>query len=112
MIDIWIRNKLAQHLFLSMDMTLHANELDHLAKLSKLHLSPAEKEQFTQSLDQIIGFLGQLDQIKTEKNLNSDDGEKLRTFEDGMSFPDPKTLFGNSKHHKGDFIVVKTSLKA
>jgi len=46
---------------------LTEKEIEHLAKLSKLNLTPQEKESFQKGLDNIVEFLGQLNSIDTSK---------------------------------------------
>lgn len=46
---------------------LTEKEVEHLAKLSKLNLTPQEKESFQKGLDNIVEFLGQLSSIDTSK---------------------------------------------
>ncbi|MBQ9553572.1 aspartyl/glutamyl-tRNA amidotransferase subunit C [bacterium] len=43
-------------------MSISEQELEHLAKLSKLKLSPEEKKKYLNNMDSIIQFL---DQLKT-----------------------------------------------
>jgi len=87
-------------------MSITEKELDHLATLSKLKLTPEEKEKFLWNMDSIINFL---DALKVSSTTNYNEWEKLRSFKDGASFEDPKKLLKNSIHQKGSLIWVKTS---
>ena len=61
-------------------MSISEQELEHLAKLSKLKLSPEEKKKYLNNMDSIIQFL---DQLKTpEWEITITDEEKLRCFSD------------------------------
>lgn len=93
-------------------MTLTEKELDHLAKLSKLNLKPEEKEKFQKGLESIVDFLGQLNEIDTSESEEIEEESKITPFTQQEKFDDPKALIKNSAHQKGDFIAVKTSLKA
>ena len=46
---------------------LTEKEIEHLAKLSKLNLTPQEKESFQNGLLNIFYFLGELSSIDTSK---------------------------------------------
>jgi len=87
-------------------MSITREELEHLAKLSKLKLTEEEKEKYLNNMDSIIQFL---DQLKTPEDVELLDEEKLRCFSDGESFENSKKLLENSAHKKWDFIGVKTS---
>jgi len=41
-------------------------EVDHIAKLSRLDLSAEEEERFSEQLSSILGYVDQLSEIKTE----------------------------------------------
>lgn len=47
---------------------LSEQELDHLAKLAKLKLSPEEKQKFLGNMEAIINFLGQLENVEESSN--------------------------------------------
>ncbi len=89
---------------------LTEKEIEHLAKLSKLNLTPQEKESFQKGLDNIVEFLGQLSSIDTSKVKETWEESPMHCFTKEEDFENPKALLSNSKHQKGDFIGVKTSL--
>lgn len=92
-------------------MKLTDKELTHLAKLSKLNLTVNEQEKFQKWLQSIVDFLGQLNEINVSDGEGLDEERKIEVFADQESFAEPEKLIANSKHKKGDFISVKTSLK-
>jgi len=92
-------------------MKLTDKELTHLAKLSKLNLTVDEQEKFQKWLQSIVDFLGQLNEIETSEVEGFDEERKIEVFADQESFTEPELLIANSRHKKGDFISVKTSLK-
>ena len=58
-------------------MSITEKELEHLAVLSKLKLSPEEKKKFLNNMDSIINFL---DQLKTSHVNTTTEEQKLRCF--------------------------------
>ena len=58
-------------------MSITEKELEHLAVLSKLKLSPEEKKKFLNNMDSIINFL---DQLKTTHVNTTTEEQKLRCF--------------------------------
>lgn len=92
-------------------MKLTDKELTHLAKLSKLNLTLDEQEKFQKWLQSIVDFLGQLNEIETSEGEDLHEERKIEVFADQESFAEPELLIANSRHKKGDFISVKTSLK-
>jgi aspartyl/glutamyl-tRNA(Asn/Gln) amidotransferase C subunit len=58
-------------------MSITEKELEHLAVLSKLKLSPEEKKKFLNNMDSIINFL---DQLKTSHVNTATEEQKLRCF--------------------------------
>lgn len=90
-------------------MLLSEQELEHLAKLAKLKLSPQEKQKFLENIGAIIDFLGQLENVE---DLPNEEEEQVQCFSEIESFENPRSLLKNSQHQKSDFISVKTSLTA
>ena len=87
-------------------MSITEKELEHLAVLSKLKLSPEEKKKFLNNMDSIINFLNQL---KTTHVNTTTEEQKLRCFSEWSNFSAPKKLLENSTHQKWSLIGVKTS---
>ena len=46
---------------------LSVEEIEHIAKLSRLELSPKEKELYAEQLSSVLDYVGQLQEIETEK---------------------------------------------
>ena len=46
-------------------LSLTIKEIEHVARLARLELSAAEKEEFTGQLNEILNFVEQLNQIDT-----------------------------------------------
>lgn len=84
-------------------------QLQHLSKLSKTPLPLGKEEQMLQQIDQIIDFLDQLPEPKSEKDINPEN--KLHPFSETKTFNDADSLLKNSKHPlKNNSITIKTSL--
>lgn len=47
-------------------MTLTPEEVEHIAKLARLELPPAEKDAFTRQLSSILDYVGALGSVETE----------------------------------------------
>lgn len=45
---------------------LSISEVEHIADLSKLELSPAEKEKFAGQLSSVLSYVSQLNEVKTD----------------------------------------------
>lgn len=87
-------------------MSITEKELDHLATLSKLKLTPEEKEKFLGNMDSIINFL---DALKVSKKSDYNEWKKLNCFTSWETFENSKKLLENSSHQKWSLIGVKTS---
>ena len=46
-------------------MSVRIEEVEHIARLAMLSLSPREKEKFTRQLNLILEYMAQLDQVDT-----------------------------------------------
>ena len=89
-------------------MKLDSTQLQHLAKLSKLHLTPDEERTFLGNMD----FLSRLPaEEASESDISSEAG--VRLFEELVEYSDPESLFHNVKHEMvNDAISIRTSLSA
>jgi aspartyl/glutamyl-tRNA(Asn/Gln) amidotransferase C subunit len=59
-------------------MKVSKEELEHLAKLSKIKLTEEEKVKYQENMEDIIGFL---DQLKVDEKEDLGNQEKLSCFE-------------------------------
>ena len=91
-------------------MKLDSTQLQHLAKLSKLHLTPDEEKTFLGNMDEILDFLSRLPaEEASESDISSEAG--VRLFEEQVEYPEPESLFHNVKHEMvNDAISIRTSL--
>ena len=93
-------------------MRLDSTQLQHLAKLSKLHLTWDEERTFLGNMDEILDFLSRLPaEEASESDISSEAG--VRLFEEQVEYSEPESLFHNVKHEMvNDAISIRTSLSA
>lgn len=91
---------------------LSDKQFDHLQQLANIKLSPEEQVKLVAQLDNIIEFIGQLDQVKISSVKKNNTAEfPLRTVSGVREFPDAKKLLDNVKHPLiNNSIVIKSSL--
>lgn len=90
---------------------LSVNDIQHLAKLSALALTPEETERYTKQFEETLEYVENMSQldtttVPTAKHMS---GQKNVYFEDGIKnerllSPDEATV--NSKKHKSGYFVV------
>ncbi|MCX6822651.1 MAG: hypothetical protein NTX91_01455 [candidate division SR1 bacterium] len=87
-------------------------EFLRLQQLANIKLSPEEQVKLGTQLDNIIQFIGQLDQINISSPKKNKKAElTLRTIAGVREFPDTKKLLDNVKHPlKNNSIVIKSAL--
>ena len=92
---------------------LSDKEFLRLQQLANIKLSPEEQVKLGTQLDNIIKFIGQLDQIKISSTpkKNKKSGLTLRTIAWVHEFPDTAKLLNNVKHPLvNNSIVIKSAL--
>ena len=91
---------------------LSDKEFLRLQQLANIRLSPEEQVKLGTQLDNIIQFIGQLDQIKISPKKKTKQTElSLRTIAWVHEFPDAKKLLDNVKHPlKNNSIIIKSAL--
>jgi Asp-tRNA(Asn)/Glu-tRNA(Gln) amidotransferase C subunit len=90
---------------------LDKKELHHLQKLACIRLTADEEKKLWKQLENIIQFLGQLDQIKIGKMADKKWELTLRTISGVKKFPHPEKLLKNVKHPiVNNSIVIKSVL--
>ena len=91
-------------------MSISIEQIEHLAKLSKLALTPEEKQKYSQQLGSILTFLDTLT-LEEKKEKKSDLEHSVNLFLEEQDYSDPKSLLQNTKHPLlQNAIAVKTSL--
>lgn len=90
---------------------LNNDEFLRLQKLACIQLNPEEEAKLWKQLDNIIQFLGQLDQIKVSAKAKKISELTLRTISGVREFPDAKKLLDNVQHPiVNNSIVIKSVL--
>jgi aspartyl-tRNA(Asn)/glutamyl-tRNA(Gln) amidotransferase subunit C len=86
-------------------------DVEHVAKLAKLNLTPDEVEKFKAQLSDILGYINKLNEVNTDDVeptsqttglVNVTRKDKLRK-EVGLT--QKQTLSGTKKSHNGYFVV-------
>ena len=91
-------------------MAISIEQIEHLAKLSKLALTPEEKQKYSQQLGSILTFLDTLT-LEEKKEKKSDLEHSVNLFLEEQDYSDPQSLLQNTKHPLfQNTIAIKTSL--
>lgn len=91
---------------------LSKDEILHLAKLAKLHLSEKEMEKYQSQLGETIEYIKNLDELDTSKTVPTNSVVDLKniTFEDGKKAErtlSVKEVLSNSKKNKEQMFEVE-----
>lgn len=90
---------------------LEPKEFNRLQQLANIKLSPDEQAKLGKQLDNIIQFIGQLDQMKISSTKHNISGLSLRTIAWVHISPDAEDLLRNVRHPLANrSIVIKSSL--
>ncbi|MDP3986303.1 MAG: Asp-tRNA(Asn)/Glu-tRNA(Gln) amidotransferase subunit GatC [Candidatus Veblenbacteria bacterium] len=87
-------------------MGLTAQEVEHLARLARLELTPAEVEKFSQQLAGVLDYVAKL------QSLTSEGGASLETLavewrvDEVRSWPEAAELIKEAPVHTGTHIEV------
>lgn len=79
------------------------NDIQYVAKLSKISIEETDMEKYSKKLEEIISYLGKLDEIKSEDLVDSDkfvDASELRDDDPVKFDADPI----NTKYRKDGYI--------
>ena len=91
-------------------MSISIEQIEHLAKLSKLALTPEGKQKYSQQLGNILTFLDTLT-LEEKKEKKSDLEHSVDLFLEEQDYSDPQSLLQNTKHPLlQNAIAIKTSL--
>ena len=90
---------------------LTVKELEHLATLSRIELSDADKQSLIKEFDSILGYVDQLKKVKVDmdeagrvgavKNVTRPD------IAESVSDADRERLLAEFPHREGDYVAVK-----
>lgn len=90
-------------------MKLTREEVQQVAVLARLQLNPDEEERFREQLDQILEYVGKLNQLDTSGIEPFSHGEDIATplREDIVTNqPNPEGLLANAPARVNDFFQV------
>lgn len=98
------------------DKTISFREVKHTADLARLPLKKHEIKKFESQLSNIFDYVGQIDEMKTEKTLKTSQVSEAKNIfrEDKIDatriFSQEEAL-GNAKRKMNGFFVVKAILE-
>lgn len=85
-------------------------DIEKLAKLSRIAITDEEKAQFGKEIESILGYVGEIQEVS--KNIESKPNLDIKNVvrEDVVVDTDPKNLIESAPESQGDFITVKKIL--
>ncbi|MFC5450046.1 Asp-tRNA(Asn)/Glu-tRNA(Gln) amidotransferase subunit GatC [Paenibacillus aestuarii] len=90
-------------------MSITKSDVEHVAKLARLELSDAEKEQFTEQLNAILKYAEQLDALNTDDVAPTSHAmpmvNVMREDVAGPSLPIDKVMLNAPDEEDGQFKV-------
>jgi aspartyl-tRNA(Asn)/glutamyl-tRNA(Gln) amidotransferase subunit C len=90
-------------------MKITPEEVSHVADLARLHLSPAEVEEMTRHLDDILTYVAKLNELDTEDVKPTTHAISIvNAFRDDEVKPslDREKSLANGPHQNGEAFVV------
>jgi aspartyl-tRNA(Asn)/glutamyl-tRNA(Gln) amidotransferase subunit C len=90
-------------------MAITRDEVWHVARLSRLALSPAEADTLGEQLANILGYIKQLDRLDTSGVVPTSHAVEMGTpFRDDSVHPfgDKEAILANAPDRDGDFFRV------
>ncbi|MFA5069883.1 MAG: Asp-tRNA(Asn)/Glu-tRNA(Gln) amidotransferase subunit GatC [Patescibacteria group bacterium] len=95
-------------------MIISKKEVAHTAALSRLKLSEKEIEKFSRELTAILGYIGKLKELDTDKveaGLKASGWENKVRPDKVLAFKDEKKILKNAPKTSTNFIEVKGVFK-
>jgi aspartyl-tRNA(Asn)/glutamyl-tRNA(Gln) amidotransferase subunit C len=90
-------------------MKLTREQVQHVALLARLRLTPAEEAELTEQLDRILAYMEKLNELDTTNVAPfSHSAEEVNAVRDDVvtSRPDPGELLANAPDRDGSFFKV------
>lgn len=90
-------------------MKLTREQVQHIALLARLRLTPAEEATFTAQLDRILAYMEKLNELETANVLpfsQAIDGANALREDAVTNQPDPESLLANAPERDGTFFKV------
>lgn len=86
-------------------------ELEHLANLSRIELTDADKKSLLKEFDSILGYVDQLKKVKVDMDAAGRVGAVKNVMRDDVAKPvsaeDRERLLREAPQREGDFVMVK-----
>ena len=86
-------------------------ELEHIAKLSRIELTDADKSSLIKEFDSILGYVDQLKKVEVSLDAADRVGAVKNVMREdvavSVSDADREGLLDEAPHREGDFIAVK-----
>jgi aspartyl-tRNA(Asn)/glutamyl-tRNA(Gln) amidotransferase subunit C len=95
-------------------MALTKDTVEHVARLARLELSEAEKEEFTLQLNEILTFVEELNQLDTtgiEPTAHAIPVNNVFRPDQVQPSLDPELVLANAPDRIGDFFKVPKTLE-
>lgn len=95
-------------------MSLTKSEVEHVARLARLALTEAEKEEFTGQLNEILGFVEKLNEVDTsgiEPTAHAIPIHNVFRADEAKPSMDPEKVLANAPDRTGDFFKVPKILE-
>jgi aspartyl-tRNA(Asn)/glutamyl-tRNA(Gln) amidotransferase subunit C len=86
--------------------TLSNSEVEHLAKLARLDLAPAEVSHYAKQLGEVLGYVDKLKELSPERGtVEAEAGVVLRA-DQVEPWPTPQALVEQAPTHQGTLVEV------
>lgn len=95
-------------------MAISTEEVEKMARLSRLRFTPQEKQKLTEELSGILDYFGQLKELseKVSDEIGDEDSDAINVLRDDVAQPHehPEELLEQAPGREGDFVKVKSVL--
>jgi aspartyl-tRNA(Asn)/glutamyl-tRNA(Gln) amidotransferase subunit C len=89
---------------------ISAAEIDNLAKLVRLELTPAEKAGLGKDLSAILGYVDELKRVKDPAPALKPSQVNVLRADEAKPWPDREALLAAFPERQGDYLKVKAIL--
>lgn len=87
-------------------MSLTTKEIEHLASLAKLQLTPAEIEEFSKQLGVVLDYIGKLQELSGQIESSNELSEANWRTDEVYNWPEVNPLLKSSAAVENNMIVV------
>jgi aspartyl-tRNA(Asn)/glutamyl-tRNA(Gln) amidotransferase subunit C len=95
-------------------MGITEKDVEHVARLARLEITPEEKKKFTGQLAKILGHAAQLNELNTTKiqpTAHAVPMANVMREDKVVTWPDKESLLRQAPDRSGDFFVVPRILE-